>query len=209
MQNLVILNTVIQQDEQGRYSLNDLHKASGGDKKHQPANWLRLDSTRELINEIDRSSDVRSSYDNSSDLRSLKCVDSREGCNGGTYVCKELVYSYAMWISPKFHLKVIRTFDAVVSGQANYSLAHPLKLLAGLKHPEAQGIYLSMNPYNCLSVEVIPDDVVVVDPTDEYRVKQLLNKVPASMLSELIHTCTDRLVKQVVDAKTITCSKHY
>lgn len=93
---LAIADTKIRQDAHARWCLNDLHSAAGAEKRHQPANWLRLDATRDLMAEIDHSSDVRS----------VQTING--GTAPGTYVCKELVYVYAMWISPAFHLKVIR-----------------------------------------------------------------------------------------------------
>ncbi|PHM23699.1 KilA-N domain-containing protein [Xenorhabdus ehlersii] len=109
MANQIIISDItIHQDAKGRYSINDLHQASGGERKHEPAAWLRLDQTNELIQEI---------------LNTQICVfnpvESRKGRYGGTYVCKELVYSYAMWISATFALKVIRAYDNLVNGRIN------------------------------------------------------------------------------------------
>ncbi|EKO3915589.1 KilA-N domain-containing protein [Vibrio fluvialis] len=100
----------------GLYSLNDLHRASGARRNHQPANFIRLDTTQELINEIERSSDLRiDNLDQSSNLSiAMKAIRGGHK-NQGTWVCKELVYAYAMWISARFHLQVIRAFDAITS----------------------------------------------------------------------------------------------
>ena len=118
MSALMIADTEIRQDEDGRFSLNDLHRASGAASKHQPANWLRLDESRDLADEIERSSDVR----NPIEVR-------RGGRVQGTFVVRELVYAYAMWISPRFHLQVIRTFDSVRRGAANDPVLPPERLL--------------------------------------------------------------------------------
>lgn len=108
--NLTVLTTEIRQLD-GLYSLNDLHRAAGGERKHQPANFMRLDTTVALIAEI-HSTDSQSAETQSSDVRTAaKSING--GQNRGTYVCKELVYAYAMWISPKFNLTVIRAFDAM------------------------------------------------------------------------------------------------
>ena len=57
--SLIISDYSIRQDVEGRYCLNDLHKAAGNKPKHQPANWLRLEQTKALITVIERSSDLR------------------------------------------------------------------------------------------------------------------------------------------------------
>ena len=101
---LILDSITIRTDADGRYCLNDLHRAAGAESKHQPAFWMRNAQTQALINEIGNSADLQSSP-----------VSSIEGAAGGTYVAKELVYAYAMWISPAFHLKVIRAYDNLVT----------------------------------------------------------------------------------------------
>lgn len=57
--NLIVCNVAVSMNKDGLYSLNDLHKVSGGLEKDQPANWLRLDKTQELIAEYSNSSEMR------------------------------------------------------------------------------------------------------------------------------------------------------
>lgn len=98
MQTISIANTAIRQIN-GLYSLNDLHKASGGAAKHQPSNWLRNQQTIDLIDAIDRSSNL---------MNPIETI--RGGLNQGTFVSEELVISYGMWINAEFALAVIRCF---------------------------------------------------------------------------------------------------
>ncbi|UPO80328.1 KilA-N domain-containing protein [Parasaccharibacter sp. TMW 2.1888] len=103
---LTIISTAIKQDAEGRFCLNDCHRASGGDPSKKPSEWARNVQTNELVAEISQSGN--------SHFAPLET--NRGGNSPGTYACRELVYAYAMWISPSFHLKVIRAFDVLVRG---------------------------------------------------------------------------------------------
>ena len=82
----------------GLFSLNDLHKAAGNESRHEPANFLRIEQTKALVEEL-----------SSAETQTLKTVIGK-GKAQGTYACRELVIAYAAWISAVFHLKVIRVF---------------------------------------------------------------------------------------------------
>lgn len=97
---IIISDISIHQDSEGRYSLNDLHKASGGERRHRPVYWLDLQQTKELVEEIQKVGIPTFNEDIlNSEISLFSPVESKRGRAGGTYVCKELVYSYAMWIS--------------------------------------------------------------------------------------------------------------
>ncbi|MFS7463682.1 KilA-N domain-containing protein [Pasteurella multocida] len=130
MSNLSILNTSIRTLD-NLYSLNDLHKASGNDPKHRPSLFARNEQTRELVEQI-----------NSENNRSTKVIFALKSIRGGadiskqgTWACEELVLSYAMWISPKFHLIVLRAFLAMHRGEVK-----PQQL--ALPEPKPRGILL-------------------------------------------------------------------
>lgn len=115
---LSVANVAVRQHD-GLYSLNDLHKAAGGASKHQPHEFVRLEQTQALIAELSKSGDSRN------------YIQTKRGKhNGGTFACRELVIAYAAWISPAFHLQVIRVFlDSVARPAASES--RPYAVLPG------------------------------------------------------------------------------
>lgn len=94
----------IRQDEEGRYCLNDVHKAAGGLGHQRPSKWLATAQADDLVSELEAQN------------RATKPVSIRKGQGvSGTYVTKELVYTYAMWISTNFHIKVIQAYDRLAT----------------------------------------------------------------------------------------------
>ena len=111
---ITLCNTSIRQDLEGRYCLNDLHKASGYQNKHRPSLWLKNQQAIDFIDEIAKAGNTA--------LEQNQVVKVINGGNKqGIYVLKELVYAYGMWISATFSLKVIRAYDQLQTIPADYA----------------------------------------------------------------------------------------
>lgn len=95
----VIAGVIITTDEQGRYNLNALHKASGLGNNKAPAQWLRTQTAQELVHEL---TDMQKC---TSPINTIK-----GGINQGTFAHELLAVSYAGWISPKYQLMVNQVF---------------------------------------------------------------------------------------------------
>lgn len=110
MTNLTILNSSIR-TLNNLYSLNDLHRVSGSENKHKPSLFMANQQTQDLIAEIELNSEA-------GNPASVKIVKGgRNIALQGTWACEELALAYATWISPKFHLVVLRAFIAMHKGE--------------------------------------------------------------------------------------------
>lgn len=169
MQNqLTIGNTTIHQDEHGRYCLNDLHKAAGGEQRHRPKYWLENQQTKEIISELETTKG------------GIPPIQAKQQV--GTYVCKELVYVYANWISPAFYLKVIRTYDALMTPAPRSDVAKRVKSAIN-----ARAWALSQRNYdtfrNLMAGQIPLDDPASVELVQGWQPPAML---PASALDEAI-----------------------
>ncbi|HFB8974174.1 TPA: KilA-N domain-containing protein [Neisseria gonorrhoeae] len=144
-----ISNISIHQTEIGLFSLNDLHRASGGEDRHAPRRWLQNIQTNDLIKELEK--------DGKPSIQSKQRL--------GTFVCRELVIAYGMWISPKFALQVIQTFLAVSDGiksakttaDDRTGLRQAVAALVGRKGIDYSSAYSMIHQrFNVESVEGIP-----------------------------------------------------
>jgi hypothetical protein len=131
----VIAGISITTDKEGRYNLNALHKASGGEKKNNPSYWLSLQGTKELVLELERQlSDTEISV---SVVQSVK-----GGLNQGTFAHELLAISYAGWISPKFQLMVNQVFLDYKKGELK-NIQKPFKSYLP-EYRQAKAIELSV-----------------------------------------------------------------
>jgi hypothetical protein len=132
---LDIIGTQVRADAYGRYSLNDLHRAAIASGKvngttKTPSAFLRSAPARELVAELRREVDMQKLQNDPIRTERGGRIAGHAG-GGGTFVCRELVYAYAMFCSPTFHLRVIRAFDGLLL-QAQHEAAIQHQQLAQL-----------------------------------------------------------------------------
>lgn len=136
---LVIEGIDVRRDADGRHCLNDLHQAaiqSGlNARTKEPGKFLARTQTEELVQELTVTQNMG--------IAPLSTI--RGGHHQGTYVCKELVYAYAMWISPTFHLKVIRTFDHYATSENVPDVRFSEQIQAGILLLESASKLLNLS----------------------------------------------------------------
>ena len=105
----------------GLYCLCDVHRASGWSHEHHPKQWLRLLQTKELIASLQAevAASIAAARPDApvpaSELEKISKAHPVMVTRGatGAWVCPELAIAYAAWISPAFHMKVLRTLMGV------------------------------------------------------------------------------------------------
>ncbi|MBV5309658.1 GIY-YIG nuclease family protein [Chromatium okenii] len=98
--SIVIDDVTIHRDAEGRYCLNDLHKASGGAVKNRPATWLQNQQTINLAKECE--------------IDGILPIFAKPGF--GTFAIKPLAVAYAAWLGgAQFISRVMLSIDDAFS----------------------------------------------------------------------------------------------
>lgn len=127
MNNLIVANLKVRQDNEGRFCLNDFHKAAinmGENRRtKEPDKFLNTTRTKELLKLLIAESATQNlgstleAQNRASNFSFEPVIKKDTGSykNRGTFVVKELVYAYGQFVSAEFDLHIIRAYDALVT----------------------------------------------------------------------------------------------
>lgn len=198
---VIISNIEIRQDQDGRHCLNDLHKASGGLPQHAPNFWLKNQQTKDLVDELRKLliySDTQNPVsDKINHLEPIKIVKSFF-MDQGTFVVEELVYAYAMWISPAFHLQVIRSYAALAKAPqpgSSANLEARMDRMEGYMEKIAVGM--------CTMVNATVQQADKADMTDRYIELLELNQKGMAKINRTVEAECKALAAQGVNMTEI------
>ncbi|EDI8308230.1 KilA-N domain-containing protein [Salmonella enterica] len=93
-------------DEEGRYSLNDLHAAAVANgeatESQRPSNFTKSKSIKAFVRELTAATKIAA----------LKTING--GSNHGVWGLELVAIRYVAWLSAKFEIKVYQTFQMVM-----------------------------------------------------------------------------------------------
>lgn len=95
----------------GDLMVNATEMAKPFGKGKRPSDFLRLKSTDNLISAMKSDSNYRTSAVVESEI-----LQTREGQHGGTFLCEDLAMAFAMWLSPEFHVWILKTVREIIFG---------------------------------------------------------------------------------------------
>lgn len=125
--SITVFDKTIRTDADGRFCLNDLHKAAMANGQatvaHRPASYLRNANVKAFVEALD------SEAQNCASVETIK-----GGTDQGTYATELVALRYAGWISPKVEVEVYKTFQKVAN--VDEGLTHDL--IERQQDPEAQ-----------------------------------------------------------------------
>ena len=108
-QSLEVFDTTVHVDQDGRFSLNDIHKAAMAKgyatKSQRPGVFLKSKEVQAYINELDTDATGVASV-----------VSSKGGKNQGSYGVKLVALRYAAWLDAEAEVDIYSTFAQVLEG---------------------------------------------------------------------------------------------
>lgn len=133
MNNLITIDDVlVRLDAQGRYCLNDLHKAAMANGKatenHAPNQFLRNEGIQNFVSALDAEVATEAELTAKMQLaqkigklqKSTSVHTIKGGKNPGIYAVELVAIRYAAWIDPAFEIRVYRTFQKSTKDKSDW-----------------------------------------------------------------------------------------